>query len=141
MILDNVFNFSSAQVLGTGTSDVLSTNVYDAGSAVTLFAGGGKSFKISIDVSSITSGSSDATFRARFVGADDAALTSNVQILDDTGVSLAEVAGDAPKHFVLEGRNQTKAKRYYGVIYTQGGTTPNHTVSANGVVDDQSYVK
>jgi hypothetical protein len=139
MILDNTFNFSSAQVLGTGTSDVVSSNVYDAGSAIKAFAGGGNPAKISIDCSSNTSGSADATLRARFVGADDAALTSNPVILADSGVSPVEAdATIAPFHLELVPSNQTVAKRYYGVMYTQSGTSPNHTVSANLVLDAQS---
>lgn len=139
MILDGSFKFSDAQVLGTGTSDVVSTNVYDAGSAIVMFAGGGRPFKVSVDCSSNTSGSGDATLRARFVGADNAGLTSNAIILDDTGVSAVEADGTvAPFHKELVPSNQTVAKRYYGVIYTQSGTSPNHTVSANGCIDAQS---
>jgi hypothetical protein len=65
--------FASGQSL-SGTSDQLSTNVYDAGSAKKLFAGRG-GLKIAVQVSAV--GGTNPTFRARFVGADDAALSSN----------------------------------------------------------------
>lgn len=127
MLLDGLFNFSSQQSL-TGTSDVVSTNVYDAGSAVKLWQGGGRAPKVLIQQTA--SGGTTPTLRARFVGADDAGLTSNVITLADTGVSAAIVAADLPRLIELVPNYQTTAKRYYGLIYLQGGTTPTATVNA-----------
>lgn len=141
MILDNVFNFASGQSL-TGTSDVNSTNIYDAGLpgpgavAIKVFDGGGRPFKVMVEATA--SGGTNPTIRARLVGADDAALTSNVIILADTGVSRVLTASDLPWTAELVPSSQMDAKRYYGVIWTQSGTNPTATVSANGVIDAQS---
>lgn len=126
--------FSAAQAL-TGTSDVNSTNVYDAGSAKKLFQGSGQPVKVS-GVAKCTGGTSP-TFRARFVGADDAALTSNVVILADTGATGVLTSGDRVP-FELTPSMQTASKRYYGVIYLDGGTAPTITVSAALVASGQT---
>lgn len=135
MILDNTFNFAFQQSL-SGTSDQLSTNVYDAGAAVKAFGGGGVPPKISIQVTAV--GGTSPTFRARFVGADSADLATNPIILDDTGASRVLTATDLPLPIELKPNNQLDAKRYYGVVFTQAGTTPTATANANLVIDSQS---
>lgn len=137
MIIDALLTFSKQQAL-TGTSDVVSTNVYDAGAAKKLHQGAG-GLKIAIQVTA--SGGTTPTFRARYVGADNAALTTNPIILADTGVSAAIAAADLPLIYDLIPSQQTTDKRYYGVIYLQGGTTPTATVNANGVIDSASNVR
>lgn len=134
-ILDNHFDFANQQAL-TGTVDVVSTNVYDAGSAKKLFQGGGEPIKLGVQVTA--SGGTTPTIRARLVGADNAALTTNPVIIADTGVSAAIVAADLPIIHELTPAFQATAKQYYGVIFTQGGTTPTATVNAHLVRDAQS---
>lgn len=136
-IMDAYFNFADQQSL-TGTSDVVSTNVYDAGSEKKLFAGSAGTFPLKIAVNVTASGGTSPTFRARFVGADNAALTTNPIILADTGVSAVLTADDLPVHRELVPMGQRTAKRYYGVMFTQGGTSPTATVNASGVVDAQT---
>lgn len=134
MILDAQFNFSDQQSL-TGTSDVVSTNVYDLGAAGKLFQGAA-GLKLAIQVTA--SGGTSPTFRAKLVGADNAALTSNPITLADTGTSAAIAAADVPVIYELLPGQQNTAKRYYGVIYTQGGTSPTATVNAQVAIDAQS---
>lgn len=133
MISDFHFNFSNGQSL-TGTSDQNSTNVYDAGSAKKIFKGAGSSFEFNVSCSAI--GGTTPTLRARLVGADDAALTSNVEIMADSGATPASPT--APFNLRLAPANQRTAKRYYGIIYLQGGTSPTATVSAEGGFGAQS---
>jgi hypothetical protein len=133
-IKDAAFNFSDQQAL-TGTSDVVSTNVYAVGAngaaaavATKLFEGGGQEKKLFVQVTA--SGGTTPTFRARLVGADNAALTSNPIILAETGVSAALTAADLPVVYEINVAHQRTAKLYYGVIYIQAGTTPTATVNA-----------
>lgn len=136
MFLDNAFSFASGQSL-SGTSDTVSTNVFDAGSAKKLFGGSsGRGVKILVTVTAV--GGTTPTFRARLVGADNAALTTNPVILDDSGVSRTLVAGDLPYAIELHPAEQLDAKEFYGVIFTQSGTSPTATASANAVMDAQS---
>lgn len=125
---DAFLTFSDQQALA-GTSAQNSTNVYDAGAAKKLFAGTARG-KVAIQVTAI--GGTSPTFEAKLVGADDAALTTNVVTLADTGTSPVITA--VPALYELTASNQSVAKRYYGVIYTQGGTSP--TATANAAVVD-----
>lgn len=134
-IIDNgIGGFANGQSL-SGATSTNSTNVYNAGSAKKLFAGRGD-LQIQVIVSAV--GGTSPTFRAQFVGADDAGLSSNVEVIDDTGVSKALVAGDLPWVKVLRAGTQQVAKQYYGVIFTQSGTSPTATVSANAVLNAQT---
>jgi len=126
MAIDTTFNHARQQEL-TGTSDVVSTDVYDAGSAKRLFAGA-PAIKGCVQVTA--SGGTNPTFRARFVGADNAGLTTNPEIIADTGVSAALAAADIPALYELAIGHQKADKRYYGWIFTQGGTSPTATVNA-----------
>lgn len=136
MIIDNSFNFASAQAL---TGNAASTNVFDAGSAKTLFAGHGN-VRVAVDLSAIASTGSDYTFRVQLIGATDAALTGTPEILADSGATTAGLpaAGNIPAHLELTPMGQRVAKRYYGLLFTLGGTSPTATVSGNLVLDAQS---
>lgn len=128
MLIDATLSFSSQQSL-SGTAAQNSTNVYDAGSAKKLFGGTSEMGVLGIQVTAV--GGTTPTFRAQFVGADDAALTSNVITIAETGVSATLVAAtDPPVLYELNPSNQVTAKRYYGLIYTQSGTSPTATVNA-----------
>ena len=134
MILDKNFNFAVQQAL-TGTSDVVSSNVLDLTTARKLFEGGGGGKLL---ITQIASGGTTPTLSARLVGADNAALTSNPIILAQTGVSDAIVAADLPRQLEVVPVLQTTAKRFYGVIFLQGGTSPTATVNAQIVADSQT---
>lgn len=133
MMLDAAWAFDPTPKTVTATGN--STNVNDQGSAKNLFQGTGEPFRIS----GFYKGNSGAnpTIRVQLVGADDAALTTNVIIIADTGVSPVLTAG-ALVPFELIPQMQSAAKRFYGLIYTLAGTTPNIDVLAVGVLDGQS---
>jgi hypothetical protein len=128
------FNFDPTPKAAV-TAAANSTNVYDAGSAKKLFDGTGKPFRIN-GFHKANSGT-NPTMRVQFVGADDAALTSNVITIVETGTSPVAVAGTV-NPFELIPQFQSTAKRYYGLIYTPAGTTPNFDVTAAGGLDLQS---
>jgi hypothetical protein len=139
--IDNTKAFSAAQSLST-TSDVVSTNVYDAGSAKKVYAGASRP-KIGGFIT-MTGGTGTLSWRARLVGADDAGLTTNPIILADTGVMLkgpdgaTALANTDKAAFELHPTMQPTAKRYYGVVWILGGTTPTATGSASEQLDPAS---
>lgn len=135
MLLEGMFDFATQQEL-SGTSDTVSTNVHDAGVAKKLFGGSGEPIKLIVQVTA--AGGTTPTFRARLVGADNAALSSNPVTIADTGVSAAVDAGDLPLYYELVLAHQKAAKRYYGVIFTLGGTTPTATANAQVGAGGQS---
>lgn len=127
MLLDNIFNFADQQSI-SGTSDTNSTNVHDAGSAKKVFGGNGEPAKLVVHITA--AGGTSPTVRARFVGADDAALTSNTIDIADSGFTPVLAAADLPYIIELKLAHQKTAKRYYGVIWDQAGTSPTATVNA-----------
>jgi len=138
MFIDGTFNFCPAKQSLTGTSDVLSTNVLDVGSAKKIFGGAiGKGPKVVVYVTAI--GGTSPTIRARLVAAGSADLSTTTPIiLADSGVSRVIVAGDLPMAIELVPGDQLDAKRYYGVIFTQSGTNPTADVIAELVLDSQT---
>lgn len=126
MILDHHFTFSNQQAL-TDAADTASTNVYDAGSAINVFAGRNE-VRLHIAMTANDIGTTP-TFRARMVAADNAALTTNPMIIADTGTTETLVAGDVPRVWNLA-INQFEAKRYYGVMYTLGNDDNDLLVNA-----------
>jgi hypothetical protein len=135
MILDFYFQFDKTPQSVSTTSDVLSSNVYDAGSSKKVFEGyGPKPCKLHVGVR-MSGGSGSLSWRARLVGADNAALTTNPVILADTGVQLNGDSGSAyavndMTQRVIDLLGQTVSKRYYGMIYTLGGTSPTADITA-----------
>ena len=127
MMIDGHFNFADQQAI-SGTSDTVSTNVYDAGSAKKLFGGANRKARLAIQVTA--AGGTSPTFQAKLVGADNAALTTNPVVIADTGITGTIAAADLPLLFELVPGLQTEDKRYYGVIFDQGGTSPTATVNA-----------
>lgn len=123
-MLESLFNFSTDQSLsGTGGN---STNTYNAGVARKIFSGFQKKLKMILNISA--SGGTSPTIRARLVGADDAALTSNVVDICDTGVIAWTSGATGFREFIIG--PQTVAKQHYGIIYVLTGTTPTFTVDA-----------
>jgi hypothetical protein len=135
MILDANFKFDVTPQSISTTSDVISTNVYDAGAAKKLFEGLPPDTCELVVGCLMTAGTATLSWRARLVGADNAALTTNPIVLADTGVNTLDDTGAtlANTSFctrTLPIAGQTVAKRYYGVFYTLGGTTPTANVTA-----------
>lgn len=130
MHIDALLSFSVQQALAASGN---STNVYDAVNATKLFAGNGGG-TLAIEVTA--AGGTSPTFQAQLIGADSADLATNPVVLADTGTSAAIAAADLPLLYELEPNNQAVAKRYYGVKYTLGGTSPTATVNANVVYED-----
>jgi hypothetical protein len=123
--------------------DVISSNVSDQVTAVKLFEGSTRNpprFMVGIKITAGTS----PTVRARYVGADDAALTSNVVILADSGTRTKDTDGTAlaSGDFValdIPVSGQTIAKRYYGAIYTPGVVDEALEVTASIVESAQTH--
>lgn len=116
MMLDNETLFSENQAV---TASANSTDVFDSGAnGSRLGAGEPLCFGtlVTANFATLTS------LTIQFVGADDAALTTNVEILDQSeAVLLADLtAGER----VFAGKlNLTKnKKRYYGFKYVVGGS-------------------
>jgi hypothetical protein len=134
MITDANFKFDVTPKSITGTADVLATNVYDAGAAKKLFEGFSPKPPLLHCFARCTGGTTPS-IRFRFVGADNAALSTNPIIIADTGVISNDDAGVALAANGLVQRvlplwGQTIAKQFYGPIYLQGGTTPTADVTA-----------
>lgn len=132
---DALWTFSTQQAL-TGTSATASTDIHDAGSAKKVFSGHQR-LKLEVRVTAV--GGTSPTFRAQLIGAGSADLTTTTPIvLWDSGVTRVLTSADLP--YVLEGvvHSQLDAKRYYGVLFTLGGTTPTATVDAAMVQDAQT---
>lgn len=135
-IMDAMFNFADQQNV-TGTSATNSTNVYNAGSAKKVFAGAPGTHPLRVAVNVTVNSGTSPTFRAQLVGSAAAALTTPT-ILADTGTSAALVAASGPFVYELIPQNQATAFQYYGVIFTLGGTSPDMTLNAVGVLDHQT---
>lgn len=140
-IIDASKAFSAAQSLST-TADVVSTNVFDAGSAKKVYAGANRT--VISGYITMTGGTGTLSWRARYVAADDAGLTTNPIILADTGTMLkgpdgaTALSATDKAAFELHPALQPAAKRYYGIAWTLGGTTPTATGSASEQVDPAS---
>lgn len=119
MILDALTEVSSAQVLGTGAT--LSSFSVDEKAAV---RNGEVQFVVNISGVSGTG----PTLAIEVIGADDAGLTSGVVPLGRLDPVVAAAA--AAKNVYVKA-NYTTKKRYLGLRYTMGGTTPAATVTAS----------
>lgn len=124
---DKNFNFSDQQVFGDAAATA-STNVFNYGSAVKLFQGANNKAKLHIALTADNVGTTP-TLLVRFMGADNAALTTNaVQI---AGIpSFTTVAGDVGRVWELDLAGQTSAKQYYGILVTQGNDDNSRTINA-----------
>lgn len=144
MMIEGQFKFDSASHALSGTSAVASTNVHDAGSAKSVFAGHSQRPPLLYFEALWVSGSSTLSIQAQFVGSDAATLDSNNIVIADTGTILvaddgtAFSTGHTAVRRLLPLVGQMTAKRYYGVLYTQGGTSPVFNVKAVIVADGQT---
>lgn len=125
---DALLRFSDAQTI-TGSSPLLSTNTVDTANARDI--GQGESLKVVFRVG--TSFSGLTALECQIIQADDAALTTNVEVLGSTGpIELAAlVAGagfTAKPGPLLQGR---RARRYLGVRYVPTGSGTSGTMTAS----------
>lgn len=114
------------------TTPTRSTDVVDVGTAKKVFSAPQCAF---VCFSTIVTADADPSIKVDLVGADDAALTSSPVVLGSSGViatdedGTALVSGDrVTKSFPIGG--QTKAKRFYGLVITLGGTAPDIAAAA-----------
>lgn len=125
MIIDSQMLLSDAQAV---TADAYSTNTYDSGAAGNDLSSGSEPlvavFQIDVAADFTTT---DETYEFQFVQSANANLSSH-----DVLASRAIVAGSltAGSLHYLPLPPGSKTKRYLGVRYDVGGTTPSVTVTA-----------
>ena len=108
---------SGQTVTGTDTT-VLSTNTYDLG--VARDVGKGESLNIAIEVITAASGGTSVQFQ--LIEADDAALTSNVKIINETGaIPVASLTINKQFNMPVGRVDPNAAKRYLGIRYALVG--------------------
>lgn len=148
MMLEGLYKFDATpKNLAVGAADQVGSNVFDAGSAVKMFGGFTQKPPVLAVNAKITAGTGALSFRVRFVGADDAVLTGNPEIIADSGVALREnvtgteaaLAIGSQLLFNLSLRGQRMPKRYYGPIYTQGTADQDGEVTAVIVESPQTH--
>lgn len=131
--------------LSVGTADQIGSNVYDAGSAKKVFEGFPQKPARLAGQFKITAGTGTLSWRVRYVGADNAALTTNPVILADSGVQTLDTDGTALAindfaTFSMPIQGQTVAKQYYGPIYTMGTADQDGEVTASVVETGQTWM-
>ncbi len=133
--VDKNFNFSDQQVFGDAAATA-STNVYDAGSAIKLFSGSTGAAKLLVTLTADNVGTTP-TLLVRFVGADNAALTSNAVVIAEIG-SFTTTAADVGRQWELALAGQKTAKQYYGALVTQGNDDNSRTLNIQIVETPQT---
>jgi hypothetical protein len=153
MILDNHLLLSGAvsaagvlsgqAVAGTDTS-VLSTNTLDTGplalgSNQPSNLGAGEELKLAFSI--LTAPSAGTSVKFELIQADDAALTSNVEVLSSTGafpIASLPIGTLVPLNY--RDASPLAAKRYIGVRYVLVGAIASMVVTA-AIVKDVASVK
>lgn len=133
------FSFSDQQAISSDFSGgVVSSVVYDAGAAVKMFEGVPGSFVIAGE---FTAQTHDPVVIVKFLGADDAALTTNpIVIAQHTSEGLT-TAKLLTSHFELHPGNQQTAKQFYGLWYVGDDSSARCTVNASGCGTGQSNMR
>jgi hypothetical protein len=112
--------------LTAGVTPLISTNVYDAGSAKKVFGGHSLRPPVLCITYKITAGTGTLSFRYQFIGAEAADLTTGAEeVIADTGIQLLDTDGTALAigdviSYAIPLVGQRSAKRYYGGFSTQG---------------------
>jgi len=138
----NQFNFGNPTAISSSNAATPSANVFDYGSAVLLY--GGDNWGVELFWKIILSAGTTPTVRAQYVGADAAALNSNVLVLADSGVVAYKADGTTALANTdtvwgdLKIGQQWAPKRYYGMLFTLGGTTPSANCYGWAMVDAPS---
>jgi hypothetical protein len=125
MIIDKNALFSDAQVL---TSTGVSTNSFDAGNPATRgqIGAGHPLFAVVTLPSAPDFTTGDETYKAQLITSTSASLTSPTVLAERAFPVAAIPAGTR----VAMGVPQDGVKRYLGMNYVLGGTTPTLTVTA-----------
>lgn len=142
MFIDTLLKISAAQAL---TATALSTSSIDGGSEIRqLGAGEPMGFALTTDVAADhTTG--DETYQVDLVEADDAALTTNLVVIESRILLFSELTAGA-KHWIPMPVGRPK-RRFFGLRYTLGGTTPTWTATAEFMpqsmfsIDPKHYAK
>ena len=104
-------------VTGTNTS-VLSTNTYDLGVARDI----GKGEALEIAIETITAASGGTSVQFQLIQADDAALTSNVQVINQTdAIAVATLTAGKQVSLHVDRVDPLSAKRFLGIRYVLVG--------------------
>jgi predicted RecA/RadA family phage recombinase len=126
MITDVLTQFSGGYSGGvatgqtvTGTdASVLSTNTYDLGVARDI----GKGEPLDVAVHVVTAAAGGTSVRFQVIQADDAALTSNVQVIVQTAdIPVATLVAGASIPLTIDRVEPFGAKRYLGMRYVTVG--------------------
>ena len=126
MITESQFHFDlTPKNMAAGVADQISTNVHSTQAAKRLFEGFNQSPPYLAFGYKITAGTGALSIRCRLVGADNAALTTNPEIIADTGVQTLDKDGTAlaigdEVYYALPLNGQRTPKQFYGCFYTQG---------------------
>jgi hypothetical protein len=113
----------------TGAASVVSTNSYDTGpraigSNQAVKLGAGEPLKVVVNVRVAPADPTSVAFQ--LIQADDAALTSNVQVLNDSGtIAIASLVAGVNIELPFRRPDPLAAKRYVGVRYVITGTNTN----------------
>lgn len=130
MILDHRLIFSEAQVIGSAGTSVVSTNAFDNGAAQTAPGGYGTIEKdllkgdlanMAVLIRLTAAGSGGTSINFELIQATDAALTTSIDVLAQTGpITTANLTLDKRIHLPIPSQGVTK--RYVGLRYTSVGT-------------------
>jgi hypothetical protein len=124
----------------TGAASVVSTNSYDTGpraigSNQPAKLGAGEPLNVAVQVLVAPADPTSVAFQ--LIQADDAALTSNVQVLTDSGtVAIASLVAGTNIQLPFRRPDPLAAKRYVGVRYVITGTNTNAGTYFAAVVAD-----
>ena len=136
MILDNNLILSGAITAAgavsyqtvTGTGNVLSTNTIDLGSNRDI--GEGEDLYLRFQVGTVFAGLT--ALELQFIAADDAALTTNVTVIDSSGaIPVASLTAGARFVLDLNPRIGSNGQRYIGARYVITGTGTTGTLFAD----------
>ena len=126
MITDVLTQFSGGYANGAATGQtvtgtdttVLSTNTYDLGVARDL----GKGEPLEITIAVVTAASGGTSVKVQLIQADDAALTSNVQVIVQTAdIPVATLVAGASIPLHVDRVDPFSPKRYIGLRYVTVG--------------------
>lgn len=112
MITDRELTFSDGQAITAtaNSTDVISLDGYRIGRGQNL------RFYVQIDEAFTADGA--ATLNVEFVQADNAALTTNAEVLYATGVKALAALGKTPKKFFVDVPAPANTRNFAGVKYT-----------------------
>ena len=101
-----------------GAGNILSTNTYDLGIARDI----GKGEALELVIETVTAASGGTSVQFQLIQADDAALTSNVQVINQTdAIAVATLTAGKQISLHVDRVDPLTAKRYLGVRYVLVG--------------------